>query len=59
MAKELKKYIEWLQEAQDTLIGIEPKDDWDESILSDLRHLNEIKHYLIGQLSELEYCNEK
>ena len=59
MEKELKQYIEWLQEAQDTLIGIEPKDDWDESILSDLRHLNEIKHYLIGQLSELEYCNEK
>lgn len=43
---EMQQYAEWLGEIQDLLTGIEPKEDWNEPILSAIRRLGKIKYYL-------------
>lgn len=50
MEKELNKYINMLQEVQDTLTAVQPNEYLDEAILKALRDVGEIKAYFKNSL---------
>ena len=50
MEKEFIKYIDMLQEVQDTLTAVQPNEYLDEAILKALRDCGEIKAYFKNSL---------